>query len=70
VKEQALPDLKIEGNGAVTFLGELPVSDLPPGLYSIEYILHDQSKAEIAKRLELFYLAGGGKSTTLKEKVQ
>ncbi len=57
--ERAFSDLSVEGNGAVTLLGELALSDLSPGLYSIEYGLQDHEKGEIAKRLELFYLVEG-----------
>jgi hypothetical protein len=57
MKETAFSDLSIEGNGAVTLLGELAVSDLSPGLYSIEYLMHDQSKVEISRRVELCYLS-------------
>jgi hypothetical protein len=58
VDEVSFADLRIEGNGAVTVLGELAVKDLLPGLYSIEHVLHDENQAEIARSLEMFFLAG------------
>jgi hypothetical protein len=58
VDEVSFTDLSIEGNGAVTVLGELAVKDLLPGLYSIEHVLHDENQSEIARSLEMFFLAG------------
>jgi hypothetical protein len=58
-KRQSFSGLSIEGNGEVTLLGELPVSELSGGLYSIEYVLQNQDQVEIARRLELFYLSEG-----------
>ena len=57
VKERDLSELNVKGNGSLTLVGELVVSDLPAGLYSIEYYLFDRNNTQIAGRVELFYLS-------------
>lgn len=56
VKERSFSNLTIEGNGSVNKAGELDLSDLSPGLFSMEYILSDQEGSVMNKRLELFFL--------------
>jgi hypothetical protein len=56
VAERDIDGITIAGDTRVTALGELDVSALPPGLYSIEYHLTSDKNEPLAARIELFYL--------------
>jgi hypothetical protein len=56
VAERNMDGIAILGDTRVTAIGELDVSMLPPGLYSIEYHLASDKAEPLAARIELFYL--------------
>jgi hypothetical protein len=56
VAERNVDGIAIPGDARVSTIGEMDVSMLPPGLYSIEYHLTSDQGEPLAARIELFYL--------------